>query len=806
MRKEKKRWLSWDKAEAICLELWPNQERSKSLLEILIQEGLLREDRIDGQNVVLFSFDRLGDFLIAQKFLDEIEDTGKLRKAFEPNGLLYLSIQNLNENKGLLESLAILTPEKYGVELNEVIQDTLNESVIPLIIESIRWRKPSSITERTKQIVEQALSNRETFMQTMDVIFSKSTFPEHPLNAEWFHKLAYRIPMALRDTWLSPFLHLEYDKKRSVRRLVEWAFKVNPENVHSEIISLWVLILGWFLSASDRRVRDNATKAIVRLMEPYCNLWPEILDKFHKVDDDYILERLLAAVYGSLVRSKNIQALESTARKIFELVFKDKETVPANVMIRDYGRLILEMGLEKQVLSDNIHPKDFRPPYKSKWPDSLPSNEEIIELENSFKTHKNYGAIKQLIDCMQPEHTTLRGNLYGDFGRYVFQSALDIWDIKNITIQHLSNLAVKIIFEEIGYDAEHHGEFDMYMISQYGPGRGRPSWAERIGKKYQWIALYRLVGMASDNFRLKKDSWRNPIHDFYGRELKNIDPTILIKKTFTSKRKSWWSPMEYDFEKYKNIPDTEWLKIYDFPDSSKMLLVTEPKTGKEYYVLLSFPQWSSQKEEEYPYRLLWMQIRSYLVPKRDHLKFWKWLKTQNFMGKWMPEGYELYEDFIGEYPWALPYKKFFEKYSEWKEVDNYQEKSFKILPTSNTLLYEKTCDESIDESLNIEVPAREFFLKADLIWDGVGSYLIDNSIVFIFPSAYEAGPYSLLVEKEFMEDFLDKENLVLIWTVLSEKNIIQGIDSSHLEFPEYSRVHMLRNGDLISSKGIVEKR
>lgn len=41
------------------------------------------------------------------------------------------------------------------------------------------------------------------------------------------------------------------------------------------------------------------------------------------------------------------------------------------------------------------------------------------------------------------------------------------------------------------------------------------------------------------------------------------------------------------------------------------------------------------------------------------------------MGKWMFEGYELYEDFIGEYFWVFFYKKFFEKYFEWKEVDNY---------------------------------------------------------------------------------------------------------------------------------------
>ncbi|RLF27144.1 MAG: hypothetical protein DRN05_06060 [Thermoplasmata archaeon] len=806
MERKRRRWLNWNEAKDVCLKLWPYQERSKSLLETLIQENLLREDRIANQDVILFSFDKLGDFLLAQKFLDEIKAIQELRKAFQPDGLLYFSTENLNDNKGLLEALAVLIPEKFNLELNEVIHGRTSSLIISLTTESIRWRKPSSITETTKQLVIQALKNKETFVNAMDMVLSKSTHPEHPLNADWFHRITSQNSMSSRDAWLAPLLHLEYDQKRSVRRLIEWSFKVNPQDISPEVINLWVTILGWFLSASDRRVRDNATKAIVRLMEPHCNLWRKILDKFRYVDDDYILERLLAAAYGSLIRSRNVKALANVAKEAFEILFEDKENIPTNVMVRDYGRAILEMAMEKQVLPANINPKDFRPPYGSKWPNSLPSDSEIKALEDSFKDHQNSIAIKQLIDSMQPGYTTLRGNWYGDFGRYIFQSALDIWDTKDITIQHLSNLAVKIIFKEIGYDIDRHGSFDMHIISQYGPGRGRPSWAERIGKKYQWIALHRLIGMVSDNFEVKDEPWIKSIHNFYGRELKNIDPTVLIRANFTSKKESWWSPLEYDFEKYRNISDSEWLNIYDFPDSSRMLLVTEPRTGKEYYVLLTFPEWSSRKEDEFPYRLIWMQIRSYLVPKRGYRKFWEWLKTQNFMEIRMPEGFDIYENFIGEYPWAIPYKRFFEESPEWKEINDYHDENFKILPTSNTLSYEKIRDESINESLSIEVPAREFFLKADLIWDGIGSYLINSSIVFMFPSAYVSGPYSLLVERRFMEDFLDKENLVLVWTVLSEKQIIQGFTSSYFEFPEYTRVYMLKNGDLLSSKEMVRKR
>jgi len=231
-----------------------------------------------------------------------------------------------------------------------------------------------------------------------------------------------------------------------------------------------------------------------------------------------------------------------------------------------------------------------------------------------------------------------------------------------------------------------------------------------------------------------------------------------------------------------------------------------------------------------------MHIRSYLVPKYESKKFYKWLSKQDLMGRWMPEGFELYEDFIGEYPWAIPYKIFFENEDEWKEVKNFSINevvksdidvdvvilrkiikedneikedintyrilskeykysilmqdlqkyphevnfneffSVKILPTTNTLLYEKIEDASIEESLSFEVPAKFFFDKIpDLEWDGKGSYQINGRNIFIFPNAYEVGVYTLLVNKQFMDEFLEKENLELIWTVLGEKQVFNNL-------------------------------
>ena len=49
-----------------------------------------------------------------------------------------------------------------------------------------------------------------------------------------------------------------------------------------------------------------------------------------------------------------------------------------------------------------------------------------------------------------------------------------------------------------GYDVEKHGEYDRNIERS----RFRSDSRERIGKKYQWIALYELAAQVADKFKL----------------------------------------------------------------------------------------------------------------------------------------------------------------------------------------------------------------------------------------------------------------------------------------------------------------
>src|SRR5262245_44264323 len=54
-----------------------------------------------------------------------------------------------------------------------------------------------------------------------------------------------------------------------------------------------------------------------------------------------------------------------------------------------------------------------------------------------------------------------------------------------------------------------------------------------------------------------------------------------------------------------------------------------------------------------PHRQVWTQIRGYLVKRKSVERVFKWMAKQHFMGRWMTEGAEFHEGYIGEYPWGI---------------------------------------------------------------------------------------------------------------------------------------------------------
>lgn len=344
-------------------------------------------------------------------------------------------------------------------------------------------------------------------------------------------------------------------------------------------------------------------------------------------------------------------------------------------------------------------------------------------------------------------------------------------------------LILKRVFEL--YNPKLHGEFDGIYTS-HSIDRETPT-LERIGKKYQWIALFETLGLISDNYYFLKDryGYKQEFEEYkysWQVDLRDIDPTWVSNYRPKSKNSPWQS--KYDAWK-KNVPGNKWIKKRaDLPDPSK-LLEYKDKNGVDWIILNTYYTWEEEKppEEEGNYHLPRRDIsyifNSYLFKNKNRQKLDKWFKNQNFYGRWMPEVRNPIQDcYFWEYPEHLAYK---EQYLIYEPKYGWSRKADfgKIMPAGVMEIHNEystsmtSRDKSLEESFTVAMPSiwliQKFNLKHSLqdgFWVNQNNEITCGDI-----SLLEGGSSTLAFKKSEFLEFLKKKNFSLIWTLVGEKLI-----------------------------------
>ncbi|MEG0915525.1 MAG: hypothetical protein RSF68_00780 [Myroides sp.] len=761
----------------------------------LIREGLLTQNlywekggnSFDG---VYISYERFSDHLVCSYFLQNYFDRSNPTDTFAKGNKLHKLLENERTayyNKGIIEALSIQLPELAGIELFEAAPHAKEfYIVVEAFIESIIWRKKETINEKLKDYINDVVINihdlHDYFLNTILLITSQ---PKHYFNSDFLHHHLMKFSMADRDSWWIPFIHHQYptypDEITSIKRMIDWSWTDDKrENISDESIRLMCQTLFWFTSSSNRALRDAATKAIICLLEERTNVLIQLIKTFEKVNDPYVLQRLYAITLGCAVRTNQVSSLKELGDCVFEVVF-DTEYVIPDILLRDYARGIIDYAVFKG------HKFDFdlnktKPPFKSDLPTSFPTKKDIDKYEYDYKAEDfkdYYWSLNSIISSMK---TNTGGQMYGDFGRYTFESAFDSW---RVNAQLLSNLAVKWIIEKYGYDVEKHGQFDRSIHSD-----GRHSHkTERIGKKYQWIAFYELLARVSDNLPFYADSYspnakpilyKGPWEPY----IRDIDPTITIKENPEERdEKFWWNPVDYN---NWNFPNKEWIsKTDDVPNPLEMISVFD-NNGAEWLVLEIQKSWTEpadvgEDKNENPHKDLWYQIRSYITKKKHHTKIIKCSKEKNFMGRWMPESANRYQMFSREYYWSAANETFSDPYyrgESWSEI--YDNKTHqlvgKVAVTAVDYLWEEEYDASKESTISFYKPTEVLFNLLDLQYSKVEGHLLtrDGQMICFDPCATQPTHSCLVVKKDELIKKLEENNLNIFWTVLGEKLVIGG--------------------------------
>lgn len=785
----------------------------KSLLDELISNGVLTQNtNYHNEECIYVTYEKLDDYLYARLLAKELENIGieQFRSKY----------QRLRGYGDILEALAIVLSENGKYELFEIFEEEKrNPNIISSFCNSLKWRKSDTISQATIEYINNiVLRSRIGFERLFDVLVLISSKVGHSLNAERTVEFIISFPMPDRDARFIPlFDTLYYEEGSSINRLLDWCFSKNTKDSALEgTVRLSAIMLATFLISSNNKLRDKTTKALVNLLNGRIEILISVLEKFKDIDDPYVIERLYAVAFGCIVSEQKNDKIETLALYSYETFFKNEIFYP-NMLVRDYVTSIIQYAKYK-VPSKILSTLKVQPPYKSEMPE-VPTDTEIKKYKFEYKTpdfKDYYWSQNAILSSMKVEYNRSGApGGYGDFGRYTFQSYFSNW--KGLNYNDLKNIAIKKIFD-MGYDVEKHGKYDRSIDSS----RHRNASVERIGKKYQWIALYELAAQVSDSYKMEIHTGcygeKEAIYcaGSYEPNLRNIDPTALILSDNSDKQ----SEIHRRLYTFPSMSHNEWLANFDDLPSFDNMVDLEYQNIR-YVLLNGWYIWTEEKDlgdKQYqnPQKDMWIQINCYIVKTEEYDGVINYLKNKDFIGRWLSEPNENYHLYNKEYYWSDAYRFYKNPYycgDDWTEIEKFgkaeSQKLMVLLPSSKYLTERKGDSSDNGNAAAWYKPCEELFESLDMRYGKENSVLYDSKGEII---CFDSGELlnediGLFIDKEAFFKYLSKHNYKAFWTILGEKRIIAG-DYNHEERYRQPRVSGLfttdANGKIIGTMNSFE--
>lgn len=752
------RRLPREDAEAITSTFLPVGGWSGSLLNGLLKEAILSELIVDGRDYIRFGYERLGEIalakLIATRDLAEVRvEAAKLAERWYAN-------------PGVLQALASVLPETHGVELADLLEIPPSEyhyAAHSDFLLSLAWRQPLAISDRTVEILLQLKTNPDFADAAYNALIQVAAVPGHKLNAEWLHQHLVGQTLTERDVSWSYFCDRQEEDEGHLLILIEWAWSDAGTHATVDTRYLGALTLSWALASSHRPTRDNATKAIIALLETTPDIYGKILRMFLDVDDDYVQERLLAIGCGIAQRSLRPDVIAAVAEAVLDFTLK-RDYWPENYLSRDYTRRTIEAALSNGWRSEigDIATR-VKPPYTSNWSEKSRSKEEIESL--SGPPDYRYSALS---------HPVMSD--FDDFRKYVIDSAVRNFDLKKeLDADHVGRLIFDAALE-LGWTPELFGEIDRNR-PRYASGDNRKH--EGYAQKYVWIAFRELIGRMTDRYDLNpnyrdddRSEYQGPL-DVYGHD---IDPTMILQRAesrvYEDTPRTWFAPIDVTFPAHL---DVNWANNDEHSPQVNLLLAPADASGQVWLVLEGSYQWSQAQHPEdavvrQPQHRTWAQIRSYLLETEDIEQWSQWAVGQDWYGRWMPESGNPLGLLLADHPYR----------GDWPQTEGPEGgHSHRPLPPGKLVLtttryggVANDWDHSASRQLHTFMPSTSFCSLlglervGDFQWGSNGKLLAESF------AARQAGPDTVHVSADALASALREQGRYLLWTILAEKETV----------------------------------
>lgn len=829
------------------LKFWEKYGLSSQKLPFvasLIKSGLLIVNVYDGAESYNLAYNLLDDFVCAKSIISRFPKESDIVNYLQYELLKIESGKITNySNIDIFVIVCGLFADKYQkecfIDINELVTDEHdNNYICRRYIESFLWRKANSVNAASfLAFIENHSIDRETVFR---VLIENSSKENHPLNSLFLHNILINRTISNRDALWTTYINGLYNEDERLYQLINY-FDEGKEldGLSSYNTELILILFAWLLTSSNRFLRDKASKAMIELLKRNFSLCEKILKLFETVSDPYVLQRLYGIVFGACVKRTEThkEIYRSLVKYIYCEIF-DKEYVYPDILLRDYARLIIERWkYECPDECDFFDQSKVSPPYKSI---EIP----IVEKQEYYDdTHKNMG-FNSIVSSMMIDHSEVE-SMYGDFGRYVFQSALGRF--KDVDIVNLYHYAMQSIRDELNYNDALDNYDSSYV--HYGYYRHDTKKIERIGKKYEWITLYNILARISDTHELK--NWNEPSYPFEGPwepYVRDFDPTLNAHFLNLENTPSIELPViqseMLSIEPYPSMCNIQkWLHTNtSFFESIPSQLLLKDADGKNWVALYLYKKLKNSESFEKTNSIgffkgsqeIWHITQASFISV-SNLSILK-EHQEAYLSSDFPKGGDTYQLFNREYAWSPGYNSIFreswidhelasKKYrvvKEAYEIPDYEHieydeegvatipyvtKEFEkripentihidIMPSFSRLVWEEQYDASQDEVTSFFVPCKKIIEHLNLeqkLSDGY--YFSKDGELVCFDGNLNGICNGLLIRKDYLNMFLKDNDLEIFWTSIGEKQFFTS-DMSQ-EWSTWKGLYFLENKNIV---------
>lgn len=798
--------------DLLRLEFWEtfglNTNKINSI-RIIEKSGLLNTFTTKNEERYYLGYNLLEDYLSAKMIVETHTDKSELREYIKNDvlGICNGKISKPN-NRDLYIAICSLFAEKYNEECIDIIEKINENYNLTLLyhsyINSYNLRKANTIN--SKYFIDFVNKHHIAPDIVFSMLIENSTKINHPLNAEFLHSILLNKPLNVRDSMWTIFIN-DIDDSQRIIQLINYFNEGNTlSGLTADNIFLLLILFTWLLTSSNRFTRDIASKAMIELLKSNFQFCLPLLRKFESVNDPYVFQRLYGIVFGTCVKRTSVYEndYKSLAEYVYENIFAKKEVYP-DVLLRDYARLIIEKYLFEFPNSISIDIDLISPPYNS---EAIPT---VVKEEyyNNDMLQSGFN----IIDCSMIPDTRNTPGLYGDFGRYTFQSVLNYFE--NIDIDNLYHYAMQYIRDVLGYKNSYFTDYDLCSRRTFFD-RSNTKKCERIGKKYQWITFYNILARVSDRHMLH--NYNEPSSPYIGPwqiHVRDFDPTLNCNFIVSKDLPEFISDEDYidDFISDKSDLGVaeKWTKknCQLFKNISNKIMIRD-SSDIQWVKLFSYDNVENKDDNyEVPYfytgkQDIWLKSDGYFVNKKQFTNIKNAISNHRISGERLSGGFNITSLFLREYPWSISYHTLdndswsdYNIYTgEEKEVTyegveldsskleegilQFHKKSCtgkekikksiaKVISSYSNLAWESEYDASQDQTTSFLLPCEELinYLKLNFKeYDGCfysGETLVSHYI------STGRDSYALIFRKDYLDKFIEENNLVIFWECYGEK-------------------------------------